>query len=338
MIAPPPRWVRRLLIAPVVVALAVLLVPTTLMLALVGGAALTWALPGHLRVLRVLWMGAFYIAWDAAALIALFALWLATGCGLLLDRPWSRRAHVALARRMLWIFFWQVHLTLRLRIVVEGDLPSSEVPVVVLSRHAGPGDSFILVDQVLRAGRAPAIVLKDTLQWDPAIDVLLNRLPSAFVVPGSRRRPGQPSTRSTIARIGGELTGEDALVMFPEGGNLTERRRLRRIETLRATGHLELARRAEAMPHVMPPYTGGFLTAVQAAPDAAVLVVAHTGLERLVTVRDIWRELPMDKTIVLGGWLTHAADLPAGDEAREAWLFDQWVKVDAWIARRAPSE
>ena len=34
----------------------------------VVGAALTWVLPGRLRVVRVLWMGAFYIVWDAAAL------------------------------------------------------------------------------------------------------------------------------------------------------------------------------------------------------------------------------------------------------------------------------
>ena len=36
--------------------------------------------------------------------------------------------------------------------------------------------------------REPRIVLKDTLQWDPAIDVVLNRLPNRFIRPG----PGSP--------------------------------------------------------------------------------------------------------------------------------------------------
>ena len=27
-------------------------------------------------------------------------------------------------------------------------------------------------------------MLKDTLQWDPAVDVLLNRLPNRFIAPG----------------------------------------------------------------------------------------------------------------------------------------------------------
>ena len=336
MIAPPPRWVRRLTLAPLVVLLAVLLVPTTIMLALVVGAALTWLLPGRLRVLRLLWMLSFYVLWDAAALVVLFVLWVASGFGLAMHRPGMQRAHVAVARWALAVLFWQVRWTLRLRIVVEAPTGATlpDVPVLVLSRHAGPGDSFILVDTLLgRAGRTPAVVLKDTLQWDPAVDVLLNRLPAAFVTPRSRRRPGAPGATETVARIAGDLGPDDALVLFPEGGNVTPRRRAARIEALRAAGQEALADRAERMPHVMAPHTGGYLAALRAVrPDAAVLVVAHSGLERLVTPRDIWRELPMDKTIVLGGRVTHVADLPADAEGRELWLFDQWEGVDAWIA------
>ncbi|GAA4720486.1 hypothetical protein GCM10023216_06760 [Isoptericola chiayiensis] len=340
MIAPPPVWVRRVVLGPLVVALAVLMVPTTLMFALVVGAALTWVLPGRLRVVRVLWMIAFYVVWDAAALLAMLGLWIGAGCGLFADRAWYRRAHVRLARGMLALFFWQVRWTLRLRIVVdvadEAALP--DAPLVVLSRHAGPGDSFILVDRLLGlAGRAPAVVLKDTLQWDPAIDVLLHRLPSAFVTPSSRRRPGQPGARQTVRRIAEGLTADDALVLFPEGGNVTARRRAGRIAKLREAGQDRLADRAEGMANVMAPHVGGFEAALDGSPDAAVLVVAHTGLERLVTVGDIWRELPMDKTIRLAGWLHPAGAVPRDGAAREDWLFDQWGVVDRWIGDRVPS-
>ncbi|MFI2103313.1 1-acyl-sn-glycerol-3-phosphate acyltransferase [Isoptericola sp. NPDC019693] len=338
MIAPPPRWVRRIVLAPLVVLLAVLLVPTSIMLALVVGAALTWLLPGRLRVLRLLWMLSFYVLWDAAAVVVLFALWVASGFGLAMHRPGMQRAHVAVARAALAVLFWQVRWTLRLRIVVEAPTGASlpDVPLLVLSRHAGPGDSFILVDTLLGRGRrAPAVVLKDTLQWDPAIDVLLNRLPAAFVTPASRRAPGRPGAAATIARIAAGLGTDGALVLFPEGGNVTPQRRARRIAELRERGKDALADRAERMPHVMVPHAGGFLAALDAiAPDAAVLVVAHSGLERLVTARDIWRELPMDKEIVLGGRLTRAADLPRDGEGRELWLFEQWERVDAWISER----
>ncbi|WP_240930601.1 1-acyl-sn-glycerol-3-phosphate acyltransferase [Isoptericola sp. BMS4] len=339
MIAPPPRWARRVLLGPIVVLLAVALVPTTLMLGLLVGAALTWVLPGRLRVLRLLWMISVYVVWDALALLGLFVLWVASGFGLWMRRPWMQRAHVVLARRMLAILFWQVRWTLRLRIVVDAPAGATlpGVPLVVVSRHAGPGDSFVLLDALLRGGgRTPAIVLKDTLQWDPAIDALLHRLPAAFVTPRSRRRRGQPGASATIGHLAADLGPDGAFVLFPEGGNVTPRRRDARIAALRRAGQDVLADRAARMPHVMAPHTGGFLTALDAVPtDGAVLVVAHTGLERLVTVKDIWRELPMDKTIVLGGWLTPVADLPADHQGRSLWLFDQWERVDAWIAARA---
>lgn len=165
--------------------------------------------------------------------------------------------------------------------------------------------------------------------------MLLNRLPAAFVTPLARRRPGQPGAAETITRISADLGPDDALVLFPEGGNVTPRRREQRIAALRARGKDVLADRAERMPHVMVPHAGGFLSALDAvSPDAVVLVVAHTGLDRLVTVKDIWRELPMDKEIVLGGTLTRVADLPADVEGRELWLFEQWERVDAWISER----
>lgn len=341
MIGPPPKLVRRLVIAPTVVLLAVLLVPTALMVWLLVGALLTWLMPGRHRVLRAVWMAAFYLVWNAITLIGLFALWLAAGFGWAHERPWYRHAHVEWARVVIDLMFWQVRWTLRLNVVVEVDdhakLP--EVPVVVVSRHAGPGDSFIIVDRLLhQAHRVPAIVLMDSMQWDPAIDVLLNRLPAAFVTPRSRRRPGALSAKDTIAQIADRMGHEDVLLLFPEGGNVTPRRRTARIEELRESGEHDLATRAEAMEHVMAPVPGGFLAALEAAPaDTAVLVVAHTGLEQLITARDIWRELPMDKTIVIGAWLTTVSELPVDEHGRSAWLFDQWERIDAWIAERTPT-
>ena len=62
--------------------------------------------------------------------------------------------------------------------------PSPNCPLPVLSRHAGPGDSFVLIDGLLNGdhvGRRLRIVLKDLLQWNPCVDVLINRIPNRFV-------------------------------------------------------------------------------------------------------------------------------------------------------------
>ncbi len=88
---------------------------------------------------------------------------------------------------------------------------------------------------------------------------------------------------------------EDALLIFPEGGNFSESRRLRAIDRLRGKGMLEQAQRAEAMRHVLPPRPGGVAAALEAAPHADVVFVAHTGLEHLSTVADLWDGLPMDQ-------------------------------------------
>ena len=67
----------------------------------------------------------------------------------------------------------------------DDDPTTTEHPLLVLSRHGGPGDSFLLVHEILSwSGRRPRIVLKDTLQFDPMIDVLPQ--PAAHAVPGPR--------------------------------------------------------------------------------------------------------------------------------------------------------
>ncbi|WP_405104944.1 1-acyl-sn-glycerol-3-phosphate acyltransferase [Micromonospora sp. NBC_01405] len=328
----PPRWVRRLLLAPGVVLIAVLVV-TTLPVWAFAALALSPLVPGRLRPLRLLWIGCVYLVWDAAALLALFALWLASGFGVWKRTPQFQRAHYVLAGWFLRALFWQARWTLRLSIDVVGTDPDTALPgrpELVLCRHAGPGDSFILIHALVNwFHREPRIVLKDSLQWDPAIDVLLNRLPNRFLAP-ARNRDG--SVAEQIGHLATGLDDNDAFVIFPEGGNFTPRRRLRAIARLRSLGLERMALRAERMQHVLAPQPGGLLAALDAAPDAGVIFVAHTGLDRMLTVADVWRELPMDKRIVMRFWSVPPEEVPVGKQERIDWLFDWWARIDEWIA------
>ncbi|SEJ50654.1 1-acyl-sn-glycerol-3-phosphate acyltransferase [Demequina mangrovi] len=336
----PPRWVRRVVLAPALVLLAFVWLPVAVWFVVLVAAIVSFALPGRLRATRIVWLAGFYLLWDAACVVALAALWVWEGFGTRLGTEASQRRHLALARTMLRVLFSQARWTLRLEVDLEDadlDAIAPGHPLIVVCRHAGPGDSFIIVDALLNQfGRAPAIVLKDTLQWDPAIDILLHRIPSQFLTPRRHRAVGAPGGTEAIAALAEQLGEDGALLIFPEGANATPGRRARRIEALRAAGHADLADRAEAMPHVMPPHPGGVLAAMEARPDAAVVVVAHTGLERLSTVADVWRELPVDKRIVLKGWTAEDGDVPASREEREAWLFGWWETVDAWIDAHQP--
>ncbi|WP_084104432.1 1-acyl-sn-glycerol-3-phosphate acyltransferase [Demequina sp. NBRC 110056] len=334
----PPVWVRRIVLAPLIILLAFFWTPTALWLGIIVAGAVAWALPGRVRPLRVLFMVGLYLMWDAIALVWMFGLWIVSGFGWKIRSPRFEYEHYRLAGAMLKSLFRWARRILRLQIVSEDaniDAMAPGKPLIVVSRHAGPADSFIIVESLInRFDREPAIVLKDTLQWDPAIDVLLNRLPTRFVSSRRKRKPGSAGGAASVGQLAKGLDDNDALLIFPEGGNATPKRRERRIAQLRAGGHGELADRAEAMPHVMPPHAGGVLAAMDACPEAEVVFLAHTGLERLSTVRDIWRELPVDKRIVLKGWL--AGDAPEGRKEREAWLYDWWAKVDAWIDVNQP--
>src|SRR5207253_8190155 len=143
------------------------------------------------------------------------------------------RVHYALTGWFLRALFHQARWALRLRVDVVGPDPDAAAPgrpELVFSRHAGPGDSFMLVHALINwYAREPRIVLKSMLQWDPVIDVLLNRLPNRFIATDADGRP-MVAVEEQIGALATGLDSNDAFVIFPEGRNFTPRRRLRAIE------------------------------------------------------------------------------------------------------------
>ncbi|MFA9446712.1 1-acyl-sn-glycerol-3-phosphate acyltransferase [Egicoccus sp. AB-alg6-2] len=335
----PPRWVRRLVLAPAVPLLALLLV-TTLPLMLMVAAFASPLLPGRLRPLRLLLFVLVFLAAETAAVIALFGLWVASGFGRrLADDRWQA-AHYAIMRHYLAALVHTARRTFNLQITLDDDAAGAtgapddpQAPLVVLSRHAGPGDSFLLVHGLLQRGLRPRIVLRELLQWAPALDIGLNRLPSHFVATAAPRGSGTEAVR----RLATDLAPGDALVLFPEGRNFTHARRLHSIARLEELGRHDEAEQAREMRHVLRPRAGGALAALTAAPTADVIFVAHTGLEDLSSVVDLWRGLPMDAAVEIEAWRVPAAEVPTSRDEGAAWLNAWWRRIDAWIlARHGP--
>ena len=321
---------RRLVSAPAIVLLTVL-IAVTLPLWLVAAAALSPVLPGRWRPLRLLWVVILYLVCESVLLVILLGLWIASGFGWRIRGPYFQGIHYDLVQGVLWIFFREARRVLNLRIETDGPAPDAHPgkPLVVCCRHAGPGDSFTLMYALMHwYRREPRVVLKDTLAWDPAIDVILHRIPARFITPN----PGAGAhLEAEIGELATGLDDNDALVIFPEGGNFTPRRRERGIERLRKLGLERMAARAEAMTNVLAPRPGGVLAALAAAPDADVMLVAHTGLDHMLTVGDVWRELPMDKVLVMRWWQVSRDEIPDGRDAQIEWLFTWWERIDAWI-------
>jgi 1-acyl-sn-glycerol-3-phosphate acyltransferase len=349
---------RRLVIAPAMVALAVGLW-ATLPLWLIAAAALSPLLPGRWRALRLLWLFVIYVSAESVLLVVLFGLWLASGFGRRVRTPYFEGIHYDLVQGLMWVLFTEARRVLALRIETEGGSSDPAEPgrttgasgaarprarrtlypgkpLIVACRHAGPGDSFTLIHALMHwYDREPRVVLKDTLAWDPVVDVVLSRIPARFI----SASPGKGQDfESQIAELARGLDANDAFVIFPEGGNFTPERRRRGIERLRRLGLERMADRAEQMTHVLAPRPGGFLAALDAAPEADVVMVAHTGLDHMLTAGDVWRELPMDKVIVMRWWPVAREDIPADREAQIEWLFGWWERIDAWIAENRPRD
>ena len=334
----PPTWVRRPLSLLVVVGLAfaVTLLPLLVLLAV----GLSAVLPGRWRVLRLLVFALVYLVLECAGLAVALVLWVASGFGWKLRSPLFQRAHYAVLHGLLAEVLLTAKVLFHLQIdtdevswsPLDDGAPGSTNAMVVLSRHAGPGDSLLMVRTLMDRDhlRRPRIVLKDALQWDPLLDVYLNRLPNAFIGGGGKDQTAR------VAALAEGLGEEDALLLFPEGGNFTEGRRLRAIDRLRGKGMLEQARRAQEMQHVLPPRPGGVAAALEAAPHADVVFVAHTGLEHLSTAADLWDGLPMDSTVRLRWWFVPADEVPRERDAQEQWLYERWAELDDWVAAHQP--
>lgn len=333
---PPSRWVRRLLIDPgFVVGMAV--VALSLPVVLVVVAFLSRYVPGKWRPLRIIWFLFLYLVVDVVAVVGLFLLWIVSGFGWRIRSPGFQKAHYRLFGWMLRRVVASAKFTFKVKTVPEGEIPRTagegrSRPILILSRHAGPGDSLLVMDGLYnRFGRQPRIVLKEFLQWDPAIDIMLNRLPSAFVP--ATGRAGNPVIEA-IEAMTASMDVNDAFVIFPEGGNYTIKRHLRAIQKLREIGRPDLAERAESLKNTLPPKPKGVMTALAAAPGKTdVFFIGHSGLETLVSFGDIWRGMPMGTQVAIKAWYFPAERIPPPEE-QETWLYDTWGEIDSWITEK----
>lgn len=340
------RWIRD----PFWPLIAVVLAALFLLVAVAGGLA--WPVTRRARLGRLALLAAFYLLLNAVLLVGCATLWIAHPVAGRRDGERWRQSHTALLRWVLSRLRRAAGPLLGFRVLLEEPPGADRMdpgPLLILARHAGPGDSFTLVDLLLsRYHRTPRIVLKETLQWDPGLDVILNRLGACFLPSYAGAAEARPGGLAHLAR---DLRSGDAMLIFPEGRNWTPRRYQRAIDRLRrragrpgaasrrAAVDRQAALDAEQNPNVLPPRPGGVLAALAARPDLGIVVIAHTGLDHLVTPGQVWQALPLyRRPMTIRWWYVPPGTVPDGPAEQYQWLRVQWALVDSWIgARKAQS-
>jgi 1-acyl-sn-glycerol-3-phosphate acyltransferase len=300
-------------------------------------------LPGKWRAVRALGLATVYAFVEVVVILVAFGTWVGSGFGLRMRSAASQDIHYRLLGWALRTLVAAGRRLFVLDIVVqridrgEPDDPAAlaERPLIVLSRHAGPADSILVAHELVdEFHRRPRIVLKETLQWDPAFDILLNRLPSHFVRPGADRA----QVLDEIGALAGTMRGGDAFVIFPEGGNFTEHRRERSIAYFEEHERWDEAERARRLRYVLPPRPDGALAAVSATPQADVVVVAHTGLDQITGLRDLWRTMPDHKVLDMVFAVVPGDEIAPDRDGQVEMLWQAWERIDAWIGARRPGE
>ncbi len=326
----PPRVIRRALV-PVELAALIALCVLCVLAAALGAIAAPFT--RRRRLLRVAAFGLAYCFMELTVLVGAFGIWVRRPrLG-----PWrgSQLDWVAANQRLLTKALGRIldaaRRTVGFEVVVDelaGPDPLADPrALLVVARHAGPGDSFALVHLLLaRYHRGVRIVVKQLLQLDPALDVLLNRLGCCFLPPSSG---SGESLAARLASLAGELKAGDALLLFPEGGNWTPERRRRAIRRLGKEQGGDVARSATLMSNVLPPRPAGILACLDARPDIGVTIVAHAGLDRLASIKQVWRQLPLTVPMRVRAW--PAAPAPPDEDGRRAWLLTEWAVVDEWV-------
>ncbi len=305
------------------------LVCSPLLLLVAWLAALVIRRPQPLLFTRVL---IAYFARELGVILVCCMLWLISGFGARMRSPRFQALHYRLLG-------WFVHgLAGRIQKILDIDVapdPSPEAaralkadrPLLFFSRHAGPGDTLLLVDLLMsRYDRRPSVVFKASLAVDPSVDLIGHRLPHAVLDASDR-----DECKEQIAKVTAALGPRGVLVLFPEGGNFTPERRRRALRSLWRKGRRRQAAAGEAMSNVIPPHPAGALAALDANPSADVIFAAHTGLGRAAFPREVWRHTPIGSTLKARMWLAAVAERPGRSEDEVEWLYRWWKRLDQWV-------
>lgn len=320
------KWGRRAITIPIV-ALGFLLVtallPALVLVALVVDVGRRRG-PVAVRIVGFLWV---YLAGQLLGLAALFWVWLR-----FLPSP-QRWVDATFQVQTAWAsaLFRAVSVLFRLELEVEGDDALTPGPYLVFIRHASIIDTLLpSVVVTARHGVRLRFVLKRELLVDPCLDVAGLRLPNAFV-----SRTGEDGRDIDAVRaLSRDLGPNDGILIYPEGTRFDMDKQRRVLEKLRVESPATFPL-AKALTHVLPPRLGGALALLEGASEADAVFVAHTGLDGFARIADIFDQALDRRRVAVKIWRVPRAEIPASPDDRVRWLFEEWQKVNDWVAARS---
>jgi 1-acyl-sn-glycerol-3-phosphate acyltransferase len=273
---------------------------------------------------------AVYLTCELLGLAASTALWLRNRLSPVDDARWLD-LHFRLQTWWGTTLFRAAVRLFGLRLEVDNDANLGHGPYLLLLRHASMGDSLLASALVSHpTGLRLRYVLKRELLFDPCLDIVGNRLPNVFVDRFSDDSPHEARRVQALAR---DLGPRDGILIYPEGTRFSEAKRRRVIERLEEKGEMKRLEQAKSLAFVLPPRFGGMLGLLEAAPQADVIVCAHTGFEGAASLAQIWKGALLHRVIRVQFRRIPRDEIPVNRDERIAWAFDEWRQVDDWVSK-----
>ena len=280
------------------------------------------------RLAAFLW---WFLFGEIRTLVALFAIWLATGAWFGLG---SHRRRVLLYRlRVHWCtsHLSGIRVLFGLEFEIEGLEEAAPGPVTIMMRHASIIDNMLPDAIVARThGIGLRYVIKRELQMIPTIDIGGRWVPTNYV----RRGSGDAESEIERLRMLADDLGEgEGILIYPEGTRF-EPRKLKRAQQIVRERQPEMAPLADQLKNLLPPRLGGPLALLEDTPGVDVVFCGHVGFDGFQFVSDVWAGELVGSVIGIRFWRVRAAEIPAGEKARGEWLYDQWLEMDRWVSER----
>jgi len=248
----------------------------------------------------------------------------------LTGRTGDVEAHYRLQRWWADRMLSALRVTCGVTIHVDGVSELHPAPVVVLVRHASLADSLLAVWAVTKQGQLnPRVVLKKELLADPCLDVVGNRLPNCFLDRGAEdARAGL----ADIKRLGAEMQGASAAIIFPEGTRTSPAKRRRALERI-AQRDPARAGRLAGLRHLSPPRPAGTRALIDGANEAGAGVVLawHVGFDGLDTFSGMLAALARPRTPIEMRLRRVPGPETLTNPDFTRWLDELWLQADEGV-------
>lgn len=315
------RYTRRLVTIPTVVlafTLVLALFPALLVIALAIDLVRG---PKTLSSTRLFAFGLCFLAVENFGLALLFFTFLTTRAG-----TRARAARTFSIQRL----YTAGHLAsvtrlFSLRFVVEGADVIVPGPLLIFVRHASIIDTLVPGGFIANVHHLELrYVLKKELLVEPCLDIAGHWIPNRFVERGGENTAAE---LQALRELKAGLGANEGVLIYPEGTRFSRGKRRALIDKLEG----DAKERASRLRHLLPVRRGGVLSLLDASPRCDVLFVAHHGLEGFGRIADIWRGKLVGKTVRVRFTRVRADAVPTTDDARLAWMNDQWQQLDDWL-------